>query len=213
MAERTALQIVNEVQKRLRLPQTPQADFATNGHSVLLLSFLNMVMRDIMGDYVWDELKVYDHFHTVDGTATYTVTLSGSPTPELDQLLNLQISTSDPLVKYEDEDFRSYARANTSEGQPLIYRIRSRTETTVTIELCPTPDAAYQVDIEALRKQPKLVEHGDTPLLDTDLVVEGLFWYAKQEQGEEVAEELEIFKLKLASLSSNAGSSGDVEAI
>ena len=57
----TALELVREVQQRLRLPQSP--DDLSDAHGKLLMQFANTVMRNFMTD-VWDELKVYGSFNT-----------------------------------------------------------------------------------------------------------------------------------------------------
>jgi len=204
------LNIINEIQKNLRLPQSPAI---TDAHAALILGFLNRVQRDIMKDAtVWDALKIYGNFDTVASTKIYTVSLD--PSGEISTLTNLQISTSDPLVKFEDGDFREYVRQQGStEAQPLVYRMYSRAGDDVKIEVHPVPDAVYQIDVEAIKRPARLTSATDVPLLDEDTMISGGHIIAKIEQGNAENVELEEFLNSLTGTAINQGLSNlkDVE--
>jgi len=203
----TVLQIIQEVQRRLRLPVSQSL---TDAHSQLLLSFINTVQRDFMQeDVVWDECKVYDSFNTVAGLATYTLTISGA---EIDAIRHLQIENYAPIGKFSDDDFREYKRSNTGQGQPLVFRIYSRSGGDIIIELCPAPDKAYSVSCELLKKPPRLTGQNETPLLDSDTVIAGVLMLAS---GEQEGKEPDSFQAKLSLQGDTQGESnwGDAEAV
>lgn len=203
----TVLEIIQEVQRRLRMPVSTSL---TDAHSQLILSFINTVQRDFMlENIVWDECKVYGSFDTVAGTPTYSISVSGQ---ELDVVRNLQIGTNAPIVKYDDDDFREYKRANTGQAQPLVFRIYSKSGGGITVELCPTPDAVYSVDFEALKKPPRLTAQNETPLLDSDTIIAGALMLAR---GEQEGKEPDSFQAKLALQGDTQGESnwGDAEAV
>lgn len=210
----TALEIIQEVQKRLGMPQSAAL---TTTHAKQILGFVNTVQRDMMCEgYVWDELKNYNSFNTADNTAVYAITATGY---EIDVLRNLQIGTSQPLKKFNnDEDFLEYKRqVSGSKGQPLAYRLRTRSTSagTVSVEVAPTPDAVYAVDWELLIKPLKLVNSSDVPLLDSDCIVLGALFMARRQLGEDFSADLGAFQAKLSLFGgSQAGSDfGDVEAV
>src|SRR4030067_452310 len=90
----TALEIINEVQIRLRLPKSTTI---TDAHAQLLLSFLNEVQRDYMHEsVVWDELKTYGNFNTAAGTSLYTISITNSQEGEI--IRALKIGTDVPLL-------------------------------------------------------------------------------------------------------------------
>ena len=210
----TALEIVQEVQKRLGMPQSATL---TTTQAKQFLGFANTVQRDMMADgRVWDELKSYGTFPTVDGTGTYAISIANN---ELDVLRNLQIGTSKPLKKFSsDEDFIEYRRQMSgSKAQPLAYRIRTRSASagTLTVEVAPVPDAVYTVDYELLIKPLRLTAQGDAPLLDSDCVVLVTLFLARKQLGEDFSADLGAFQAKLSLLGGSQGDSdfGDVEAV
>ncbi len=208
-----ALELIRMVQRDLRLPQ---AAAITEAHAQLLLGFANTVQRDLMlENYVWDEQKVYGHFETEADTALYTVT--GSSSYEIDVIRNLQIGTYDPLVWCTDSDFRAHKRTYTSTtARPLYWRVYSRSGgDSIVVEVTPTPDAAYQVDTEALIKPKRLSGAEDETMLDPDIIFLGMMMLARKEQGEDFSGDLAAFQAKLTLQGENQGESnwGDVEAI
>ena len=220
MADTTLLQIVNNVQKELRLPQTGSAQFTTAAHSLLITSFVNKIIREfVCKGSLWDALKVYTNINTEAGTALLPLTLpdqTGTPddsTPELDTISALYIPGSKPLVKKNDGFFLDYQRTHPLEHQPLIYRIRTKTPTTWTIEVCPTPDQVYQINEEIYRRHPILSAAADIPLVDPDVVLAGTLWWAKAQQGEDAGAEFNAFQMALSLASQEEGNMGDIETV
>jgi len=186
-----ALEIVREVQKRLRMPQS--SDFS-DPHAQLILSFVNTVQRDLMAEYgVWDALKVYGEFDTEAGESLYTVAVEGK---EIDVILNMSINGKD-LQKVSDEVFRQLKKQYNTLGQPVVYRFYSRTAQSIIVELFPTPNAIYKVEVEALSKPPRLTQETDIPMLDVDAIIAGTLMLAKKEQGDDPSQEMALFQLKM----------------
>lgn len=208
----TALQMVNRVQRSLRLPfSATVAEY----HGALILENINTVQRGMMLDgFVWDDLKQFSHFHTDATNATYAI--SGAAGEDIDVIRNLQIGYSDPIIKKTDDEFRAIKRgyAGTT-GQPLYYRHYSRSVGTLTIELAPSPDAAYQVDTEILVKPPMLTADGDLITLDADAVFYGALMLARQDQGEDATAQMSVFQAKISMLAGSHSDSnlGDMEAV
>lgn len=207
----TVMEIINEAQKLVRLPQSAAV---TDPHAKMCLSWINDVQRNYMTeDAEWDALKVYTTLNTVVGTATYAISIAST---EIDVLKNLQTGTSDPLEPLDDEVFRSYKRSHTSAGEPKVYRIRSRDAAgSVTVELCPTPDAVYTYDIEAFKKPVKVTAAADVPELDADTVLLGLIMLIQKDKGLDYTGEAAAFKMKMGGRSLSEGDSnfGDVEGV
>lgn len=202
-----ALQIVQEIQKRLRMPQSAAI---TEKHAVLILSFVNSVLVNGPGEgYVWDELKWVTAIPTVVGQVTYRIERSGY---ELDVLRNLSIGTNPPLSLLSDDLFREYRRLHTSQGEPKAWRHYSADTGTITIEVSPIPDAVYSIDVEALVKSKRLVLATDVPLIDPEILVLGGLMLAKEDQGDDYTLAGQEYGGKLSGASSrNETNWGDVD--
>ena len=208
----TVLEIINEVQVKLRLPVSTAL---TTAHAKLLLAFINEVQRNYMlMDTVWDELKVYLSVNTVAGTAIYAVPAPSSG--ELDTIRSIQIAYNDPLVMLSDGDFLSHQRVNTTQAEPKKYRHRSRTAAgVITIEVSAVPDAVYAMDMECQIKPPRLTLGSETPLLDEDTIILGVAWLAKKDDGNDDREDFAAFQAMNSLRAGDKGNSnlGDVEPI
>ena len=214
----TAMEIIQEVQKQLRLPVSTSL---SQPHAQLLLSFINRVQRELMVEQtIWDELKAMDQFQVLYNNP-YASVDAGELTPgvsaEIDRILYMQVYDSGlpPLTKYNDDDFREYRRLNTELGQPKIYRIVGKNAFTIDIEVSPSPDKAYTIETEVLRKPKKLgvADAGTTPELNLDAIIIGVKALAEHNQG--TLDEIDLAALtgKLSSMGGNDGISswGDVD--
>lgn len=186
-----ALELVREVQKRLRLPQSLSLN---DPHAQLILSYINTVQRDLMTEVgVWDALKVYGEFYTEAGEALYTVAVEGM---EIDVIRSLSINGIE-LEKVSDETFRQLKKSGSEQSFPKVFRFYSRTGSSIVVELFPVPNNTYKVNVEALAKPPRLIQETDIPVLDEDAIVAGAVMLAKREQGEDASQEMALFQLKM----------------
>jgi len=208
----TAINMVNRIQRALRLPLSGSV---TDTHGALILEHINTAQRSLLLDAcVWDELKLYGEFNTEINSSLYTI--QGGNSREIDQISNLQIENYDPLIRKEDEDFRELKRSyGTQTGRPLYYRMYSRIGGAVEIEVCPTPDAVYTIDSEALCKPKRLKGNTDETVLDDDLIFLGAFALAKDDQGQDATTNMNVFTAKLLGDAGAQGGSnwGDVEPV
>ncbi len=206
---KTALQIVNTVQRDLGLSETASGDFLTDSHAKKVLRFANNVQSDMIAEaYAWDELKLKGSICTRDGVGIYYIFPVAAAKIDLLDDDSLQISGYDPLEKLTDEDFRAAKLSYTDEDQPLYYRIYGRAGNALIIEVLPIPDAAYQIDFDALQKPNDMAAVGDYPVMDSDTIIAGTLLKAQHDNGEDVSLELAAFQSKLG-LISGAQSASD----
>lgn len=207
--QKTALQIINDVQGQLRLPKSP---LITDAHAQLLLSFLNEVQLNYMMEVgLWDELKAEGAFLTVQGVSTYVVSCINGI--KADQIRSLEIEDSGPLTKRTDAHFKAIRTLDAAQGQPTDYRIIGRSGKGIVIELFPAPDQSYTINFELMNKPVTLVSSTDVPVLDQETILLGVKYLAKKDQGDEYQAELSTFqaKLSLQAGSQNESAWGDVE--
>ncbi len=204
---RNALEIVNAIQRRLRMPLS--ATIAET-HAALILSFVNSVLTNGPGEgYVWDALKWTTIVPTSATIATYQVARNGY---EVDVLRNLQIGTNRPLTLLADPVFRDYKRQNTQQAMPLYYRHIGESGGAISIEVAPTPDAVYNIDVETLLKAKRLTAATDIPMIDAELLILGGLVLAKEDQGDDYRLAAEEFGTKLGNAGSrNESNWGDVD--
>lgn len=204
---RNALEIVNAIQRRLRMPLSSTI---TDTHAALILSFVNSVLTNGPGEgYVWDALKWGTTVPTTQGIALYQIARTGY---EIDVIRHLQIGTNEPIALLPDPAFREYKRFHTAQERPLYYRHYGESGGGILIEVTPTPDAAYNVDTETLLKAKRLVLATDIPMIDPELLILGGLALAKEDQGDDFTLAAQEFGTKLANASTrNESNWGDVD--
>ncbi len=192
--QQTALQIINEVQASLRLPQST---LITDAHASLLLGFANEVQLNYMAEACqWEETKTRASFDVVQGRSVYSVCpLQGL---SLDNISSMRIGTADQLTKPSTEQFRISIRTATDQGQPIAYNHFGRAGSALLIEFYPTPDTTYRIDADLLLKPVKLFAADDVPLLDQDIIILGMKLLCRKDQGEDYQGELAAFQGKLS---------------
>lgn len=191
--QQTILQMINEVQCNLRLPQSTAI---TDAHAALLLGFANEVQQDYMAEFCqWEETKVRAVFNTVSGRSVYSI----YPLQNLclDTITEMRIGTGEPLSKPPIEQFRQSVRTITDYSQPTSYGHFGRAGAAILIELNPTPDAVYRINMDLIIKPAKLVLADDVPLLDQDIIMLGMKLLCRKDQGEDFQGELAAFQSKL----------------
>lgn len=204
------LQMINEVQKSLRLPQSLEI---TDPHAQLILSLLNRSQRSMMLEAAtWDELKRYGAVALKPGSDTFIITLTTGD--EIDYIRSIQYDSGEEIKKIDDDDFRVLKR-NAQTGKPCYYRNFSRSGNNVIIEVYPRPDVEYEAQVELMQKPPRLVNALDLPLLDADTIVLGALMLARAEQGENAQTELMSFQAKVGLLINNSNESnwGDMDPV
>jgi hypothetical protein len=210
--QRTVLEIINNVQKELRLPQTGEVAFPISAHAQLLLGFINKTMDLMMEHSPSSSLKTSGRFQTIAGMAYYQISPVNA-TGGIDMVSRLQIPGSYPLSLMSDDQMKAYKDSCTEQNQPGVFRLHSRQGGALIIEVAPTPDAAYSVDFNGLLRVVSLTASTDIPLLDADTIQLGVLWMAKQDQGEEFQVDLAAFQAKISLHNPTGSIAGDVEFI
>lgn len=209
--QRTVIQIINSVQRLMRLPLSAEV---TEPHAAFLLERLNLIQGLVADAYLWDDLKVFGSFDTLpDEPPTYAVT--SNETGDLDTITRLYIPGYDDLIEVTDGRFNELKLTYTEAGRPLFFRIYARAGWEIIVELLPTPDDAYQISTEARIKPTRLTEKSDVSLLDPYILTQGLLMFAKEEQGDPATLDSDAFKAMMMNAGAEqAGSSwGDAEAV
>lgn len=214
--ELTALQIVNEVQRDLRLPQS--VDF-NSAHAKLILSYVNRVQMDIMTPAcAWRELQGFATSQTILNadvqslTTMMNVTIPSAMTfDKLSTINYMGIDTEEILLTSDASQFRKFK--TTTPGKPTHYRVRTYNSATdvLTVEYnCPC-DAAYTLTLEGSVKPPLLVLETDVPLLPAETIVIGTILLAKTKQGQDVTFDIAIWKDNFSQISGNNNPGGDMD--
>jgi len=208
--KKTALQMVNDIQAALRMPQS--ADF-TAPHAKLVLSQVNTAIQFMIETCEWPEMNLDGSFMTKAGVSVYSLRPVNASL--VDTIKRLQIGTSVPLTKQLDGPFRSLQKVNTTQTQPTDYRIYARAGGNLIIELTPTPGAAYQVDFDIMLQAAMLSAITDIPLLESQTVFLGGLAFSKKEQGQYYQDDLGAFQSKVNMQAENQSEPnwGDAEAV
>ncbi len=211
--QKTALEIVQEVQRELRLPQASGA--FSKAHDVLMLIFANKFIDLTFEAGQWEELDIAGGITLTQGKSVYVIEPANNTF--LDVINHMQIGTNVPLKKFmTNDDFRNYAREQSStQNQPLYMRIYGRQGRSILFEVAPTPDQSYLLDWEGQMKPLKLVNTTDICIFDSDLIIDGTLMLAKEESGLDFSAEADVVRLKTDSrVKSEADDSwGDIQAI
>jgi hypothetical protein len=191
----TVLQLINTVQRRMRLPQSPSL---AASHAALLLEFLIQVQNDMVSENIlWPELLVTGSL--MAETGSLWCLLSPPNVSEIDQIENLQIGTSAPLIRLTDDVFLTTQRQYSgSTGQPLYYRLAGEVMGYPLLSLLPVPDDDYQIDFELYRRPEPLASATDKPHLDKDTLLAGSLFLARKDQGEDYTADLAAFQAKMS---------------
>ena len=191
----TALGMIQNVQKELRLPQ---ASAVSESHAALILAFLNKTQMDFMMEgFTWDQLRIRGAFATREDISLYYIYPANGGIVDGIVKDTLRIGNNEPLTLYSDKEFINQKRQNTTPGQPWFYRIYARAGAALIIEVGPDPDDIYQVDFEALQRPAKMTSATDIPLLDPDIIQAGALFLAKEDQGDDYTAAFNAFQVKL----------------
>lgn len=209
----TALQLVQRVQRKLRLPVS---ETVHTTHGRLILEYLNTVQRSILPDMcVWDNLKLYGEIALVPSMSIYLI--EGIDSGEVEQILEIRLEgEASPLTQLANENFLEMAAIyGQSTGKPLYYRVYSRASNGIKIEVLPVPDASYTAKVEALCLPLPLENDTDEPVLDPDVIYLGAVVLAKSDMGLDYSTDNAVFLAKAAGLRESQGCSnwGDVEIV
>ena len=194
--KKTALEIVNEVQKEMRLPQST---LITEAHAQLVLSFVNKAIQGPMMEGAdWPELILRGRLMLKQGVTMYTIRPVNSE--RVDFIEEITPVGYEPLIKRQDGYFRTLKRGNdiSGENQPIDYRIYSRAGGNLLFEITPAPDQNYEATFEARQQPNRLVAATDYSLLDDDMIIMGALAVTRNEAGHDATLDTQAFTGKLS---------------
>lgn len=177
----TFLQLVNDVLARLR--ESSVASVTTNSYSTLIGKFVNDSKRQVEDAWNWDCLYTTIPVTTIAGTSTYTVT--GSGRRPKDAVVN--DSTNDSTLQNVPRQWiiDQQQLSTVQNGQPCYYAWNGTDGTDSKIELWPTPDGTYTIQVNCYASQADLSSDSTVLLVPYESVVSGAYARAIVERGED----------------------------
>lgn len=200
---KTVLQVINDIQLQLRLPQSSAL---TDKFAQIILANMNKVLLDLLPEkQIFDHLKVQGSFTINSARPFYR--LSPVNVTDIDRITFLRRPDLTFISKAADDiAFRTKAdsyNASLTYNEPELYRIAQRDAGLPILEFTPAPDIAYIVSYEVLKQAKELTAVGDYVPLPR-VITAGALMLTKQGQGRDASAEAAIYEAAL----SNAVSSG-----
>lgn len=176
------LEIVNSVLNRLR--ENEVSSINETPYSKLIGNLVNVVKREVEDKWDWSALRT-----TLTATTTNTLfnyVLVDSTTRI--KVLDMFNDTSNIIMQQRSTKWfdRQFLMTNPEKGSPYYYNfngVDSNGDTQV--DFYPIPDGVYNIRINCIIPQDKLVNTTDKPLVPSDVIVEGVLARAISERGED----------------------------
>ena len=177
----TYLQLVNETLRRLR--ENEVTTVTQTAYSKLMGEYINDAKRQVEDAWNWDALQTTIPITTIPGTTTYVVTGSGLRPKDvyINDVTNRFPLASVNLQWIVNQQELSQVQA----AQPCYYSWNGNNGTDSKLELYPTPDGAYTLNISVCVPQARLSADGDTITVPYEAVVQGAVARALAERGED----------------------------
>lgn len=181
MANKTFLNIVNRMQRRLR--ETVTAAVSTSSYSTLLGDFVNEAKREVEDAWNWNALRETVIATTVDGTSAYTLTGAGKRFRVLDVFNNTNNYFLHPI--HHSEQTRRLIGESPQEGKPLYYSFNGEYQGDPIVDLSPIPDGVYAINFNLVIPQADLSAAADELYVPDYPVFLGAMVKALEERGED----------------------------
>jgi hypothetical protein len=181
MANKTFLNLVNRVQRRMR--ETVTASVTTNAYSTLIGEFVNEAKREVEDAWNWNALRETIIATTAANTRAYVLTNAGKRFRVLDvyndtsNYLLYPIGTTEQTVNFLD----SVDTVN----KPLNYSFNGEFEGDPVVDLYPIPDGVYSINFNLVVPQVDLVANTDELYVPDYPVYLGAVKRALEERGED----------------------------
>ena len=178
----TYLEIVNSVLRRLR--ENEVSSVQETPYAILIGDLVNVVKREVEDAWDWSALRTT--LSAITANSLFNYVLEGSTTRI--RILDVFNDTDDVVMaqrstKWFDQQF---LLADTQAGSPLYYNFNGVDSNGDTqIDIYPIPDGVYEIRINCVIPQPKLVENATRILIPSDIVVEGVLARAISERGDD----------------------------
>lgn len=177
----TYLQLVNRVLTRLREPTVSAV--TQNDYSSLIGALVNDAKDIIEAAHNWTALRDVVTFSTVASTENYSLTGTGDNS-------RIRYAFDSTTKRYIEPRANEYidnrqTLTTTPESAPYYYTIKGKDASNdVTVDLFPTPDAAYSVSFYIVKPQAELSDDTDELKVPALPVVHYALALAARERGE-----------------------------
>lgn len=179
----TYLELVNEVLVRLR--ESTVATVGQTAYSRLIGLYVNDAKRQVEDAWDWEALSVTLPVSVVAGTTTYVVT--GLGVRQKNVTINCVTTGHEtPIRNVPAKWIENQQQLSTVQNSaPTYYAWAGTNGTDSKIEIFPTPDSAYTLNVNATVPQVNLTNDTDTLSIPYEAVVAGAFARALVERGED----------------------------
>lgn len=177
----TYLNLVNSVLRKLREDTVGTVD--ETDYSQLIGDFVNDAKRVVENAWDWTVLRDEVEIETLSGQAKYAITGYGTR----GEIFGVFDTTNKCELRQRDKAFirKQKHTADALLGQPTYYALNGTdTSGDTYLELYPTPDATYDVVVDAVLRGSELENDADDTLLPSAPIVQYAFAYALRERGE-----------------------------
>lgn len=182
MAQKTYLEIVNNVLTRLR--EIPVTSVGDTEYSSLIAVMVNDSKREIENATDWSALRRDIVVTTASGVSSYSLTGAGTRF-RLNDVLN--VTSKIEMTETSDMEIqRNLLLNNVSNNEPSEYNFKGvDTNGDAKVTFYPTPDGVYSIRFNVVVPQDDLVNSADTVSIPAHLIE--LLTYAKAiaERGED----------------------------
>lgn len=180
MSNKTFIQIVNRLQRRLREAKT--GTVLSSGYSELLGDFVNEAKREVEDAWDWNCLRDTVQAVTSKGVRAYALTGSGKRARVLSVLNDTNNSFLFP-VSQERATYNFLGPGG--EGAPRFYSFNGEYNGDLVADLYPIPDGVYTVNFNLVVPQVDLVNDADELYVPDEPVYLGALMKAIEERGED----------------------------
>lgn len=181
---KTRLQIVNEVQERLR--ETPTATTSSTLYATFLAKLLNSVKTEIEQSWSWLNLRDTWVITTTSGTSSYALTSSG----QYAQILDMWNTTTNKEMKrsnFAQMNRKFFGVSSVQTGPPQQYLPAGHdTNYDLQIDVWPIPTSTtntLRVNVYAPQKDP--TSDSTVLIVPGQILIEGMIAYALFERGDD----------------------------
>lgn len=177
----TYLNLVNAVLRKLREDTVSTVD--ETDYSQLIGDFVNDAKRVVENAWDWSVLRNEVEIETLSGQTKYAITGYGTR----GEVFGVFDITNKAELRQRDKAFirKQKYTAETVLGRPSYYVLNGTDASGDTLlELYPTPDATYDIVVDAMLRGGDMSNDSDSTLLPKAPIVQFAFAYALRERGE-----------------------------
>ena len=178
---KTHLELVNNILIRLRERQVSTVN--ESSYSTLISVLVNDAKDFVQAAWQWSALRETITINTQADTNVYTITGTDSQSTVLD----ITNTTRKERLNYRSHAWFKGAALNPTPASSPMYYVFNGVDASgySQIKLSPTPNAAYAIDIDVIKRNGELVTDTDTLVVPTLPVQALAYAMALEERGED----------------------------